>query len=156
VPTGDINQATRQVLSAQRFKNNELQNKLTEVMNELEELKVENKTLKRVHIREEIALKKHENQDIDLAKMMKTHQEELTVVKDLNRKQQKENKRITALLMEREEDLRAYKKKADEMKKIINDKKLLDSVEITRKLEIIQKEMEEHKEKSEVNIEICK
>ncbi len=125
-------------------------------MNELEELKVENKTLKRVHIREEIALKKHENQDIDLAKMMKTHQEELTVVKDLNRKQQKENKRITALLMEREEDLRAYKKKADEMKKIINDKKLLDSVEITRKLEIIQKEMEEHKEKSEVNIEICK
>ncbi len=156
MPTGDINQATRQVLSAQRFKNNELQNKLTEVMNELEELKVENKTLKRVHIREEIALKKHENQDIDLAKMMKTHQEELTVVKDLNRKQQKENKRITALLMEREEDLRAYKKKADEMKKIINDKKLLDSVEITRKLEIIQKEMEEHKEKSEVNIEICK
>ena len=125
-------------------------------MNELEELKVENKTLKRVHIREEIALKKHENQDIDLAKMMKTHQEELTVVKDLNRKQQKENKRITALLMEREEDLRAYKKKADEMKKIINDKKLLDSVEITRKLEIIQKEMEEYKEKSEVNIEICK
>ena len=156
MPTGDINQATRQVLSAQRFKNNELQNKLTEVMNELEELKVENKTLKRVHIREEIALKKHENQDIDLAKMMKTHQEELTVVKDLNRKQQKENKRITALLMEREEDLRAYKKKADEMKKIINDKKLLDSVEITRKLEIIQKEMEEYKEKSEVNIEICK
>ena len=125
-------------------------------MNELEELKVENKTLKRVHIREEIALKKHENQDIDLAKMMKTHQEELTVVKDLNRKQQKENKRITALLMEREEDLRAYKKKADEMKKIINDKKLLDSVEITRKLEIFQKEMEEYKEKSEVNIEICK
>ena len=156
MPTGDINQATRQVLSAQRFKNNELQNKLTEVMNELEELKVENKTLKRVHIREEIALKKHENQDIDLAKMMKTHQEELTVVKDLNRKQQKENKRITALLMEREEDLRAYKKKADEMKKIINDKKLLDSVEITRKLEIFQKEMEEYKEKSEVNIEICK
>ena len=156
MPTGDINQATRQVLSAQRFKNNELQNKLTEVMNELEELKVENKTLKRVHIREEIALKKHENQDIDLAKMMKTHQEELTVVKDLNRKQQKENKRITALLMEREEDLRAYKKKADEMKKIINDKKLLDSVEITRKLEIFQKEMEEYKEKSEVNIENCK
>lgn len=138
------------MLSAQRFKNNELQNKLSEVMLELEALRVENKTLKRVHIREEIALKKHESQDLDISKMIKTHQEEVNVVKDQNRKALKENKRLSALLMEREEDLRAYKKKADEMKKIINDKKLLDSVEISRKLDIMQKDMEEYKEKSEV------
>lgn len=119
-------------------------------MLELEALRVENKTLKRVHIREEIALKKHESQDLDISKMIKTHQEEVNVVKDQNRKALKENKRLSALLMEREEDLRAYKKKADEMKKIINDKKLLDSVEISRKLDIMQKDMEEYKEKSEV------
>lgn len=119
-------------------------------MLELEALRVENKTLKRVHIREEIALKKHESQDLDISKMIKTHQEEVNVVKEQNRKAHKENKRVSALLMEREEDLRAYKKKADEMKKIINDKKLLDSVEISRKLDIMQKDMEEYKEKSEV------
>lgn len=137
-------------MSAQRFKNNELQNRITELNADIDKLKEENRTLKRVHIREEIALKKHESHDTDISRMIKTHNEELGVVKDMHKKSKAENKRINNLLLEREEDLRAAKKKNEDMKKIINDKKLMDTVDLSKKLEQTEKALEEYKTKCEV------
>ena len=137
-------------MSAQRFKNNELQNRITELNKEIDNLKEENRTLKRVHIREEIALKKHESHDTDISRMIKTHTEELGIVKELHKKSKAENKRINSLLLEREEDVRVAKKKNEEMKKIINDKKLMDTVDMSKKLELADKAMEEYKTKFEV------
>ena len=66
------------VMSAQRLKNNDLQNRISELNIELEKLKDENKTLKRVHHREEIALKKFEHQDNDIAQIDSTIQKSFT------------------------------------------------------------------------------
>lgn len=137
-------------MSAQRFKNNELQNRITELVSELEALKEEHRTMKRLHIREGQALKKHENHEVDISKMMKNHQEEQGILKEMNKKLKTENKRINTLLLEREEELRSVKKKNDEMKKIMNDKKLIDSFEISKKLEVAEKDLEEYKQKCEV------
>jgi len=138
-------------MSAQRFKNNELQNQIAELLVEVATLKEENRTMKRVHAREEIALKKHESQDTDIAKMIKNHQEEQRVTKENNNKLKAENKRINNMLLEKEEELRVMKKKNDEMKKIISDKKLYESSEIMKQLESYKKELEESKQKSDVS-----
>ena len=139
------------MLSAQRFKNNELQNRLNEVIMEMEKLKEENKTLRRVHQREELALKKFESHDIDLSRIMKTHNDEIGVVKEMLKKSKAENKRINNLLLDKEDELRTMKKKNEEYKNILNDKKLIDTHEINKKLEQTDKELQEYKQKSEVS-----
>ncbi len=151
-PPVDLNKHAMKVMSAQRFKNNELQNQIAELLAEVASLKEENRTMKRVHAREEIALKKHESQDTDIAKMIKNHQEEQRVVRENNSKLKAENKRVNSLLLEKEEELRGVRKKNDEMKKIIGDKKLYDSNEIIKQLEACKKELEETKLKCDVSV----
>jgi hypothetical protein len=46
------------------------------------------------------------------------------------------------------------KKKYSELKKILNDKKLLDSAELTKKLEQSEQELASYKQKTEVNL-VC-
>ena len=139
------------VMSAQRLKNNDLQNRIAEMNLEIEKLKEENKTLKRVHHREEIALKKFEAQDNDIAQIVKNHLSESTALKEVVKKVKNENRKLTGSLMEKDEEIRAIKKKQEEYKQIINDKKLLDSVELAKKLDQANNSLSEYKKKNEVN-----
>lgn len=140
------------VISAQRIKNNELENKLNEISTELEKLQSENKTLKRMHKREEVALKKMEDNDVDVNRLIRNYSDEISAYKSKIRKHQDENKRLNNTLIDREEELRVNKKKYAELKDILNDKKLLDSAEIAKKLEKAEKELEEYKSKCEVRV----
>jgi hypothetical protein len=142
------------VMSAQRLKNNDLQNRIAEMNLEIEKLKEENKTLKRVHHREEIALKKFEAQDNDIAQIVKNHLSESTALKEVVKKVKNENRKLTGSLMEKDEEIRAIKKKQEEYKQIINDKKLLDSVELAKKLEQANNSLSEYKKKNEVILNI--
>jgi len=137
------------VISAQRIKNNELENKLTEMSTELEKLYTENKTLKRMHKREEVALKKMEDNDVDVNRLIRNYTEELSSFKGKIKKHQDENKRLNNTLIDREEELRVNKKKYAELKDILNDKKLLDSAELAKKLEKAERELGEYKAKCE-------
>lgn len=139
------------VMSAQRLKNNDLQNRIAEMNLEIEKLKEENKTLKRVHHREEVALKKFEAQDNDIAQIVKNHLSESTALKEVVKKVKNENRKLTGSLMEKDEEIRAIKKKQEEYKQIINDKKLLDSVELAKKLDQANNSLSEYKKKNEVN-----
>ncbi len=138
------------VMSAQRLKNNDLQNRIAEMNIELEQLKEENKTLKRVHHREEIALKKFEAQDNDIAQIVKNHMNESNALKEVVKKIKNENRKITGSLIEKDEEIRTLKKKQEEYKQILNDKKLLDSVELAKKLEQANNSLSEYKKKIEV------
>lgn len=139
------------VMSAQRLKNNDLQNRISELNIELEKLKDENKTLKRVHHREEIALKKFEHQDNDIAQIVKNHMTESTALKEAIKKIKNENRKLTSNIMDKEEDIRSLKKKQEEYRQILNDKKLLDSAELAKKLEQANSSASEYKKKIEVN-----
>ena len=141
-------------MSAQRLKNNDLQNRIAEMNLEIEKLKEENKTLKRVHHREEIALKKFEAQDNDIAQIVKNHLSESTALKEVVKKVKNENRKLTGSLMEKDEEIRAIKKKQEEYKQIINDKKLLDSVELAKRLEQANNSLSECKKKNEVILNI--
>jgi chromosome segregation ATPase len=142
------------VMSAQRLKNNDLQNRIAEMNIELEQLKEENKTLKRVHHREEIALKKFEAQDNDIAQIVKNHMNESNALKEVVKKIKNENRKITGSLIEKDEEIRALKKKQEEFKQILNDKKLLDSVELAKKLDQANNSLSEYKKKIEVCVEL--
>ena len=67
------------------------------------------------------------------------------------KKSKAENKRINNLLLDKEDELRTMKKKNEEYKNILNDKKLIDTHEINKKFEQTDKELQEYKQKSEVS-----
>jgi chromosome segregation ATPase len=137
-------------MSAQRLKNNDLQNRITELNLELEKLRDENKTLKRVHHREEIALKKLETQDVDVSRMVRNHMEEASALKEIIKTIKNENRKLNNTLIDKDEEIRTTRKKYDELKKILKDKKLLDSAELSRKLEQCEKDLATYKTKNEV------
>lgn len=149
-----LNNKTNRLISAQRLKNNDLQNRISELNIELEKLRDENKTLRRVQKREEIALKKLESQDVDISRIVKTYSEEVNSLKQKMRKVNGENKKLSTNLMERDDELRVLKKKYSELKEILNDKKLLESADLSKKLEQCEKELNEQKSKCQVILDI--
>lgn len=137
-------------MSAQRQKNNDLQNRIGELTSQIETLKEENRTLKRVHQREEAALRKLESQDSDVSRLIRNHMEEANALKEIIKNVKGENTRLNKVLIDKDEDIRQLKKKLEEFKKILSDKKLLDSAELNRRLEQCEKELDSFKLKCEV------
>ncbi len=117
---------------------------------EIEKLREENKTLKRVHRRGEIAIKKFESQDSDITRIVKGYQDEINSLKQSVRKMHNENRMVNNNLLEREDDLRILKKKYSGLKDILNDKKLIDSAELSKKLEICEQELNDYRSKCQV------
>jgi hypothetical protein len=142
------------VMSAQRLKNIELQNRINEMNIEMEKLKEENRTLKRVHRREEIAIKRLEDQDTDVARLVKNHTEETHALREIIRKLKNENRKLSSTLIDKDEEIRVIKKKLDEYLKILNDKKLMDNVELAKKLSTTEKELSNYKSRHEVIISL--
>lgn len=149
--TEQISQTAMRVMSAQRLKNNDLNNRLKELMKEVEKLREENKILNRVHKREEIALKHLENQEHDVARMVRNHLDETNVLKEQIKKVKNDNKKLTATLIEKDEEIRSMKKRNDDMKKLLTDKKLFDNAELSKKLDSCENELTNYKSKYEVS-----
>ena len=149
--TDQLTNKTGRLLSAQRIKNNDLQNRISEMNIEIEKIREENRTLKRMHKREEVALKKLETQDTDVTKVVKGYQDEINALKDKIRKLQSDNRKINNSLLDREDEVRVLKKKYGELKDILNDKNLIESAELNKKLEATQQELSEQRSKYQVN-----
>ena len=153
-----LSRGTLRLLSAQRLKNNELQNRLSELTLELDKLREENRLLRRVHQREEVALKKLESQDVDLNRIVHNHFEEVKSLKEMLKASRHESRKLSNNLNEKEDEIRSVRRKNDDLNKILEDKKLLDSYEMSKKLERTEKELEEFKKKNEVTkiVKICR
>ena len=147
-----ISQTAMRVLSAQRLKNNDLKNQIGELTIELEKLRNENRTLKRIHQREEIALKKLENHEVDVGRLVRNHAEEVNALKETLKKVKHENRKLNSTLIDKDEEIRSLKKRNDDLKKILNDKNLLDSVELGKKLDLAEKNLSESKTRADVRI----
>ena len=143
------NKASR-LLSAQRIKNNDLQNRISEMHIEIEKLREENRTIKRVHRREEIALKKLETADTDITKIVKGYQDEINSLKQTVRKMHNENRKVNNNLLDREDEVRVLKKKYSDLKEILNNKNLIESSELTKKLEASEQELKDQRSKYQV------
>jgi chromosome segregation ATPase len=146
-----VNQSVARVISAQRVKNNDLQNRIAEVTIELNKLREENKLLKKLHQREEKELKKLETQDVDVTRVIKNFTDEINSLKNNLRQAKNDNSRLNNMVNDRDEELRVLKKRYSELKDILNDKKLLDSAELSKKLDKCERELEDYKEKNQVS-----
>jgi hypothetical protein len=147
-----LNQTVLRLMSAQRLKNNDLQNRIAELNIEIEKLKDENKILKRVHHREEIAIKKFESHDNDVSRLIKNHADEAHALKETIKNLKNENRRLNSSLIDKDEEIRSLKKKKDDLKKILNDKKLFDSLELSKKLDQAETSLAHFKTKADVSI----
>jgi hypothetical protein len=148
--TTSLSESVGRIVYAQRLKNDELQNRVNELKTENEKLLDENKVLKRMHKREEIAIKRYENQDSDITRIVKNHIEEANVLKATIKKIKSENKKLYNNLIEKDEEIRSLKKKVDEMKKMLNEKKMFDIVDLSKQLDESKKDLSSYKEKYEV------
>jgi chromosome segregation ATPase len=137
-----MTESVSQVILAQRIKTNELQNRINQLNDEIEKLRGENKTLKRVHVREEQALKKLETQETDIERLVKNYSEEVIALKQAIKKLNGDNKKLSTNILEKEDELRVLKKKNDKLTMILNDKNLIESSELRSKLELSEKELE--------------
>jgi hypothetical protein len=147
-----LNQTVLRLMSAQRLKNNDLQNRIAELNIEIEKLKDENKILKRVHHREEIAIKKYESHDNDVSRLVKNHADETHSLKETIKNIKNENKRLNSNLIDKDEEIRSLKKKKEDLKKILNDKKLFDSFELSKKLDQAETNLTLYKTKADVRL----
>jgi chromosome segregation ATPase len=140
--TEKMTESVSQVILAQRIKTNELQNRITQLNDEIEKLRDENKTLKRVHVREEIARKKLETQETDIERLVKNYSEEVTSLKQSIKKLNNDNKKLSTSIMDKEDELRILRKKNEKLNTILNDKNLIESNELRAKLDVCEKELE--------------
>ena len=101
----------QKINSAKLFIRNDTTNKIVELNLELEKLRVENKTLKRIQAREEAAYTKLENVQIDMKKTIKKHVEEINNLRLELEKAWEHNKKLTANLILKDDELRSLKKK---------------------------------------------
>lgn len=97
-------------------------------------------------------MRRFESQDNDVSRLVRNHMEEASALKEIIKSVKTENGRLNKVLIDKDEEIRQLKKKLDEFKKILNDKKLLDSAELSRRLEACEKELDTYKLKYEVSI----
>lgn len=84
---------------------------------------------------------------MDVNRILKNYTEQITSLKEKIRKIGSDNKKVTNSLLDREDELRVLKKKYYELKEILNDKKLLESAELSKKLDRAENELNEQRSK---------
>ena len=129
-----IEYVTKRMLSARRLKINELRNEVEAMSQQLEELRRENKTLKRDQFLREKALDKYTSHDNDMAALMSKHNGDMRVAKESLRKYKERNKALEQHLRDTEDELERTKKLLRKMRALADDKELGERDDLARKL----------------------
>lgn len=142
----------RRILSANRNKVSRLHNILEELQQEVEELKDENKSLKRVSHRQEKQIKKIDEEEASLPMLLQRHSAEMRTLKerlrrnqDILHKKEKESK-------DRDGEIQKLRDKISDYRQLAQDKKLEERAALAKKLENLQNEMAEKDKKITVSL----
>ncbi|KAG8444293.1 hypothetical protein GDO86_009468 [Hymenochirus boettgeri] len=142
-PPKDIAVITKRVLSARLLKINELQNELTEQQMILEELQKENKTLKKLKVRQEKALNKFGDTESEISQLISRHNNEIRTLKEHLRKSQERERNTERRLKDAEHELYTVKISLTKLKELSENRHLPEREELTKKLNILETKLEE-------------
>ncbi|XP_051880410.1 lebercilin [Pristis pectinata] len=138
----DIDLVTKRMLSARLLKINELRNEVTELQVKLEDLQKENKILKRLQYRQEKALNKFEDTENEISLLISRHNNEIRILRERLRKSQEKERVMEKQLKDTEEELRRTKNSLLKLKKLSEDKHLIERDELAQKLAKAEIKME--------------
>ncbi|VDI30835.1 Hypothetical predicted protein [Mytilus galloprovincialis] len=138
-----VDNAVQRMLSSKNLRINELKNQLQDFRLNLDEMKEENKLLKKTQKRQEKALGKFENEESDLPQLLQRHNNEVRTLREQLKKTQDKYQRTDRYLRDAEDELDKTKNKLKKYKNLAEDKNLLERQELQKKVQQTEIDLEE-------------
>lgn len=149
-PPKDIDMVTKRVLSARLLKINELKNEVGDLQMKLEEYHKENKTLKRLHFRQEKALNKFEDTENEISQLLSRHNNEVRILRERLRKSQEKERNLEKKLKETEDELYRTNVALKKLKQLSENRHLAERDELTKKVDMIESRLDERERRVKV------
>jgi hypothetical protein len=147
-------EAEQRALSARHNKLRNLESRIAELMRELEEQRIENSTLRTIQRREEKAIKKYEEKQYDIHRIVLDYTHEVDHIKDILTNEREKKMRLEKQIEVREEKLRDQTERLKKYEKIVQEKHLDERYELREKLIETDKKLQTYREKltTQVNL----
>ncbi|XP_013136614.1 PREDICTED: lebercilin [Papilio polytes] len=117
---------TQRVLSAKTHRVKQLQNQLADAHYHLQELSNENRVLRAMQKKQEIALQRYENSNAELPQVLNSHTEEMRVQQARYKQLRAQHKETAARLKERDAQLQQLRDEHQHLLDLTKDKNLLE------------------------------
>lgn len=133
----------RRVLSANRNKVNSLQNLILELQTENEQLRLENRDLKRSSRIQEKVIKKYDNEEAEISLLIQKHSSELRFLKEKLKKQKEGNERSTEEIHRKDLEIQKLRDKLRRCEELIKDRQLDEREKLQQKLSRLEQDLYE-------------
>ncbi|CAH0729049.1 unnamed protein product, partial [Brenthis ino] len=117
---------TQRVLSAKTHRVKQLQNQLADAHYHLQELSNENRVLRAVQKKQEIALQRYENSNAELPQVLNSHNEEMRVQQSRYKQLKHQYKEVSQKLKERDMQLQQLRDEHQHLLDLSKDRNLLE------------------------------
>uniref|UniRef100_A0A2A4JQ47 Lebercilin domain-containing protein n=1 Tax=Heliothis virescens TaxID=7102 RepID=A0A2A4JQ47_HELVI len=117
---------TQRVLSAKTHRVKQLQNQLSDAHYHLQELSNENRVLRAIQKKQEIALQRYENSNAELPTVLNSHNEEMRIQQSKYKQLKQQFKEVTAKLKERDMQLQQLRDEHQHLLELSKDRNLLE------------------------------
>ncbi|CAG4966526.1 unnamed protein product [Parnassius apollo] len=117
---------TQRVLSAKTHRVKQLQNQLADAHYHLQELSNENRVLRALQKKQEIALQRYENSNAELPQILNSHNEEMRVQQSKYKQLKQQHKETAMRLKERDMQLQQLRDEHQHLLELSKDKNLLE------------------------------
>lgn len=140
-------EAEQRALSARNNKLKSLEARIGELRRELEAQRIENSTLRTIQRREEKAIKKYEEKEYDVHRIVRDYTHEIDHIKDVLLSEREKKMRLEKQIELREEKLRHQTERLKKYEKIVQEKHLDERYELREKLLEADKKLQDFQEK---------
>ncbi|CAH0700234.1 unnamed protein product [Spodoptera exigua] len=117
---------TQRVLSAKTHRVKQLQNQLSDAHYHLQELSNENRVLRAIQKKQEIALQRYENSNAELPQVLNSHNEEMRIQQSKYKQLKQQYKEATMKLKERDMQLQQLRDEHQHLLELSKDRNLLE------------------------------
>lgn len=131
----------RRVLSANKHKVSRLANIMEELQQEVEELKLENRSLKRVSHRQEREIRKIDDEEAALPMLLQRHSAEMRTLKERLKKNQEVLHRKERESQDRDHEIQKLRDKVKSYRELSQEKKLGERAALAKKLDNVENEV---------------
>ncbi|KAK3749586.1 hypothetical protein QZH41_019724 [Actinostola sp. cb2023] len=143
-PRNDDNSTmVKKILSANRNKITKLYNVVEELQQEVDQLRQENKTLKRIHVKQERELRRVDREEGSLPQLLQRHSAELRTYRERLKKNKVVISRKEQESHSHDVELNKLRDKLHHYKELDSDKKLEERASLAKKLQKVEKALNE-------------
>ena len=147
LPSSATTEAEQRELSARTNKLRSLESRIAELRRELESQRIENSTLRAIQRREEKAIKKYEEKEYDIHRIVRDYTSEIDHVKEMLIIEREKKQRLEKQIEVREEKLRDQQERLKKFEHIVQEKQLDERYELKEKLVETDKKLQSLQDK---------